>query len=73
MTTRELAKHIYLYSINCKSDKNNSSEWCDHDDNQVINYISHLMELHFDPQQHLGSMGFESISLSPDNRLDVGF
>jgi hypothetical protein len=70
MTTRELARHIYLYSQNCKSEKSDSSEWTEQDDIQVINYISHLMELHFDPDNHLGSKGFQPTSM--ENRLNFG-
>jgi hypothetical protein len=62
MTNKELAKHIYFYSQNCKNEKSNSEEWDEHDDDQSINYISHLMELHFDSDNHLGSRGFQSIS-----------
>jgi hypothetical protein len=72
MTTRELAKHIYHYSQNCKSEKADKSEWDNQDDIQAINYISHLMELHFEPENHLGSKGFMNIATSSENRLNFG-
>jgi hypothetical protein len=58
MTTRELAKHIFKVV----SEHNNDKLKSDSDDLQVVNYISHLMELHFEPDNHLGSKGFQSIS-----------
>jgi hypothetical protein len=76
MSTRELAKHIYFYSLNCKNDKNDPSNWDSKDDNQSINYISHLMELHFEPENHLGSKGFINTSTYSENysenRFNVG-
>jgi hypothetical protein len=33
------------------------------DENNEINYISNLMILHFEPDSHPGSKGFESTSL----------
>lgn len=70
MTTRELAKHIYNYVKTCKNDKPKGHVWTEQDDNQSINYISHLIELHFEPQTHLGSKGF--VSTSPDKRSEFG-
>lgn len=73
MSTTELAKHIYFYAQNCKSDKISNQEWNEQDDRQVINYIANLMELHFEPSNHLGSKGFSSISkLDINDRLDFG-
>jgi len=72
MTTRELAKHIYYYSQKCKQEKESNQIWNEFDDNQIINYISHLMELHFEPQNHLGSKGFVSIDRSKDKRSEFG-
>lgn len=71
MTNTELAKHIYFYSQNCKNEKKAGEYWTDLDDRQVINYIANLMELHFEPQNHLGSKGFESIpsSLKTNNNI----
>lgn len=59
MTNRELAKHIYFYSQNCKSEKTNTEVWNEHDDQQAINYIAHLIELNLEPDNHLGSKGFQ--------------
>jgi hypothetical protein len=70
MTTRELAKHIYNYAQTCKNDKPKGHDWTENDDNQSINYISHLIELHFEPQTHLGSKGF--LSTSSDKRSEFG-
>ena len=70
MTNRELARHIYFYSQNCKNEKTNSEEWDEHDDTQSINYIAHLMELHFEPDNHLGSKGFKPIEI--DSRIGFG-
>ena len=66
MSNTELAKHIYFYSQNCKNEKKSDSLWDDLDDKQVINYIANLMELHFEPQNHLGSKGFISTSKKND-------
>jgi len=63
MTNTELAKHIYQYSQNCKSELPQCQTWSEHDDRIAINYIANLMELHFEPQNHLGSKGFEKISV----------
>jgi hypothetical protein len=62
MTNTELARHIYFYSQNCKSELPSEQIWTDHDDRMAVNYIANLMELHFEPKNHLGSKGFESIS-----------
>lgn len=70
MTNTELAKHIYNYSQNCKSEKPVGYSWSEYDDKQVINYIANLMELHFEPHNHLGSKGF--ISISKDKRSEFG-
>ena len=70
MTTRELAKHIYFYSQNCKSEKRGDSPWNLQDDNQTINYMSHLIELHFEPENHLGSKGF--LNIGEDKRSEFG-
>lgn len=70
MTTKELAKHIYFYSQNCRAEKQGGEEWNEHDDNQIINYISNLIELHFVPENHLGSKGF--LNISEDKRSEFG-
>ena len=57
MTNRDLAKHIF--NVVQESIQEQKS---DIDNTQLINYISHLMELHFEPDNHLGSKGFQSIS-----------
>lgn len=67
MTNTELARHIYFYSKNCESEKTSDLPWCDLDDKQAINYIANLMELHFEPQNHLGSKGFKSIPTRNNN------
>ena len=61
MTTRELSKHIYEYVQNVSEKKRKDPNYTD--DTNEINYISNLMVLHFEPDDHLGSKGFESISL----------
>lgn len=70
MTNTELARHIYFYSQNCKDEKKDGEVWCSADDTQVINYIANLMELHFEPQNHLGSKGFESVPTRNNNSLN---
>lgn len=70
MTTKELAKHIYFYSQNCKNEKTGDGSWNEQDDNQAINYISNLIELHFEPENHLGSKGF--VNISQDKRSEFG-
>jgi hypothetical protein len=56
MTTRELAKYIYEYSVKTEKEGN-------FDEIDTINYLSHLMQLHFEPDSHLGSKGFESTNV----------
>jgi len=65
ITTKELATHIYNYvqSISEKKKTDPNSVY----DNNEINYISHLMTLHFEPDNHLGSKGFEPISIENRN------
>jgi hypothetical protein len=68
MTNTELARHIYFYSQSCKSELPSGQIWSEHDDRMAINYIANLMELHFEPQNHLGSKGFESVSTRNNNK-----
>jgi hypothetical protein len=56
VTTRQLAKHIYEY-VQIVSDKKKIDPDSVSDINE-INYISNLMTLHFEPDDHLGSKGF---------------
>ena len=63
MSNREFAKHIYEYVINSQNDS-------DKNDNDIVNYIGHLMDLHYEFDNHLGSKGFESIS--KDTRTEFG-
>jgi hypothetical protein len=65
MTTRELSKHIYEY-VQTVSEKKRIDTDSVNDINE-INYISHLMTLHFEPDNHLGSKGFESTNLENRN------
>jgi hypothetical protein len=65
MTTRELSKHIYEY-VQTVSEKKKIDTDSVNDINE-INYISHLMTLHFEPDNHLGSKGFESTNLENRN------
>ena len=62
MTNTEFAKHIYSHCLSVFESKKFVSDWDEKDDRQVINYIANLMELHFEPDTHLGSKGFLSIS-----------
>jgi hypothetical protein len=68
MTTRDLAKHIYNFVI--ENENKMEKESFIPNNNDVINYISHLMELHFDPESHLGSKGF--VSTSSVGRTEFG-
>jgi len=61
ITTRQLATHIYKYVKDISEKKSLDPDSVD--ENNEINYISNLMVLHFEPDDHLGSKGFESISL----------
>lgn len=70
MTNTELAKHIYFYSQNCKNENPNGHIWTEQDDKLAINYIANLMELHFEPHNHLGSKGFMSIDV--EKRSEFG-
>ena len=57
ISNRELAKHIFSQVKNhLSTDKNED------DDNKLINYISHLIELNSEPDQSLGSKGFVNVS-----------
>ena len=53
---------VYNYVLKSKEEKTIKEPWTYHDDTQVINYISHLIEMNYDSSGHLGSKGFESIS-----------
>lgn len=55
MSNREFAKHIYDYVINSQNNPDLSPS-------DTINYIGHLMDLHYENDNHLGSKGFESTS-----------
>jgi len=61
ITTRQLADHIYKYVQKISEKKMLDPDSVD--ENNEINYISNLMVLHFEPDSHLGSKGFESTSL----------
>jgi hypothetical protein len=70
MSNTELAKHIYFYSQSCKNELPPGHIWTEKDDRTAINYIANLIELHFEPQNHLGSKGF--LSISKDIRSEFG-
>lgn len=61
ITTRQLASHIYKYVQDISEKKMLDPDSVD--ENNEINYISNLIVLHFEPDSHLGSKGFESIPL----------
>jgi len=65
MTTRELSKHIYEYVQNVSEKKRKDPNYTD--DTNEINYISHLITLHFEPDNHLGSKGFVSSDIQNRN------
>ena len=65
-TTRQLAKHIYEY-VQTVSEKKKIDTDSVNDVNE-INYISHLITLHFEPDNHLGSKGFVSLPSDIQNR-----
>jgi len=71
ITTRELATHIYRRVLEVASKKENS-DWGSTNDQNEISYIQNLMELHFEPDGHLGSKGFISISKTDDTRTEYG-
>jgi hypothetical protein len=68
ITTRELATHIYNRIIEVAAKKSQNSESIN--DVNEISYIQSLIELHFEPDNHLGSKGF--ISISKDSRTEYG-
>lgn len=69
ITNRELAKHIYNYILKSHGISTDDPMMMD-SERDIINYVSHLMELHFDMDNHLGSKGFEKIS--KDIRSEFG-
>ena len=64
-TTRQLAKHIYEY-VQTVSEKKKIDTDSVNDVNE-INYISHLITLHFEPDNHLGSKGFHPTHIENRN------
>jgi hypothetical protein len=71
ITTRELATHIYNRIIEVAEKKKNSNCESISDVNE-ISYIQNLIELHYEPDNHLGSKGFISISKDQDTRTEYG-
>jgi hypothetical protein len=69
ITTRELSKHIYEYILKSHGVPTDDPMMMDKE-RDIINYVSYLMELHFEPDNHLGSKGFERIS--KDLRSEFG-
>lgn len=65
ITTKQLAAHIYTYVQNISEKKMLNPDSVD--DNNEINYISNLMVLHFEPDSHLGSKGFEATNIENRN------
>jgi hypothetical protein len=57
LSNRELANHIFNRVKEYVLSENNGN-----DDVNIINYIGHLIELNSEPDNHLGSKGFVSIS-----------
>lgn len=70
MTTRELAKHILNYVLKSNGLSIDDPMMIDYE-RDTINYISYLIELHNEPDNHLGSKGFLSTSNS-DKRSEFG-
>ena len=66
LTNRELATHIYQRVLEIA----NKKKELDNDINDIneISYIQHLIELHFESEEHLGSKGFISISNSVEDK-----
>ena len=71
ITTRELATHIYNRISEIAIKKENGT-WDPSNEQNEISYIQNLMELHFEPDDHLGSKGFISISKIDDTRTEYG-
>jgi len=71
ITTRELATHIYNRVSEIAIKKENGT-WDSSNEQNEISYIQNLMELHFEPDEHLGSKGFISISKIDDTRTEYG-
>ena len=70
LTNRELATHIYERVLKIATKKTEPNN--DINDTNEISYIQHLIELHFDSEEHLGSKGFMSISQNIDDKR-IGF
>lgn len=70
ITTRELATHIYQRICEVAAKKQNDLN--DVNDHNEISYIQNLIELHYEPDNHLGSKGFVSISKIKDTRTEFG-
>lgn len=69
ITNRELATHIYQRVMEIAEKKKSNQ---DINENNEISYIQSLIELHFEPDNHLGSKGFISISKIDDTRTEYG-
>jgi hypothetical protein len=71
ITNRELATHIYerVLEIAQKKIENPHNYISDHNE---ISYIQHLIELHFEIDNHLGSKGFMYIHKNNDTRTEYG-
>lgn len=70
ISNRELATHIYNRVLEVANKKRENPN--DVNDVNEISYIQHLIELHFEPDEHLGSKGFMSISKKDDVRTEFG-
>lgn len=71
ITTRELATHIYNRVLEISEKKKNDIQGEINDTNEIL-YIQNLIELYIEPDNHLGSKGFVSISKENDTRLGYG-
>jgi hypothetical protein len=69
ITTRELSTHIYNKILDIAEKKSQNIEI---NDSNEIGYIQNLIELHFEPDGHLGSKGFVSISKIDGNKTEYG-
>jgi hypothetical protein len=71
ISNRELAKHIYRHIISTHGLDPNDPIMIDIE-RDTINYVSNLIQLNNEPENHLGSKGFIPISREQDYRDNFG-
>jgi len=62
MTTKKLSEHIYNYVLNSKKITSEYQKSSNSNDQNIINYVSNLIELHLDESWLKNPCGFIQIS-----------